>query len=133
MNVHPISGLTFDSKIKKLFKQGKLKLDYGLYGERLTKENVSDEHIVCKCYGGKTVESNIALASKEMNNKRGCKPIEQFVTIEMVNAYIQRVRQNNLKCYDIEEYCNGIIRTFSKIFGEEAIHDEKCVRLNKLV
>lgn len=119
MNVQAISNLTFDSRIKKLFKSGKLKLDYGLYGEPLTKENVSDEHIICRCYGGKTIESNIALASKEMNNKRGCQPIEKFVTIEMVNAYIERVRQNNIKGYDVETYCNGIIKTFSKIFGGE--------------
>jgi len=117
MNVHAISNLTFDSRIKKLFKSGKLKLDYGLYGEPLTKENVSDEHIICRCYGGKTIESNIALASKEMNNRRGCQPIEKFVTIEMVNAYIERIRQNNIKGYDIEAYCQGIIKTFSKIFG----------------
>jgi len=119
MNVHAISSLTFDSRIKKLFKSGKLKLDYGLYGEPLTKQNVSDEHIICRCYGGKTIESNIALASKEMNNRRGCQPIEKFVTIEMVNAYIERIRQNNIKGYDIEAYCNGIIKTFSKIFGGE--------------
>lgn len=117
MNVHAISNLTFDSRIKKLFKSGKLKLDYGLYGEPLTKENVSDEHIICRCYGGKTIESNIALASKEMNNRRGCQPIEKFVTIEMVNAYIERIRQNNIKGYDVEAYCQGIIKTFSKIFG----------------
>ena len=119
MNVQAISNLTFDSRIKKLFKSGKLKLDYGLYGEPLTKENVSDEHIICRCYGGKTIESNIALASKEMNNRRGCQPIEKFVTIEMVNAYIERIRQNNIKGYDIEVYCNGIIKTFNKIFGGE--------------
>lgn len=119
MYIQPISNLTFNSKIKKLFKQGKLKLDYGLYGEPLTKHNVSDEHIICKCYGGQTVESNIALASKEMNNRRGCQPIEKFVTIEMVNAYIERIRQNNLKEYDIEAYCRGIIQTFSRIFGDK--------------
>lgn len=119
MNVQSISNLTFDSRIKKLFKSGKLKLDYGLYGEPLTVENVSDEHIVCRCYGGKSIESNIALASKEMNNRRGCQPIEKFVTIEMVNAYIERIRQNNIKGYDIEAYCQGIIKTFSKIFGGE--------------
>lgn len=118
MRVQAVGNLTFDSRIKKLFKKGKIKLDYGLYGEVLTKDNVSDEHIVCKCYGGRTVESNIALASKEMNNRRGCKPIEEFVTIEMVNNYIRRIKENNgnIKGYDIEEYCNGILRTFSKIF-----------------
>ena len=116
MHIQAIGNLVFNSKIKKLFKQGKLKLDYGLYGERLTKENVSDEHIICKCFGGQTVETNIALASKEMNNRRGCKPIQDFVTVEMVNAYIERVMKNNIKGYDIEAYCNGILNTFNKIW-----------------
>lgn len=120
MYIQAVNGLVFNSKIKKLFKQGKLKLDYGLYGEPLTKQNVSDEHIICKCFGGQTVETNIALASKEMNNRRGCKPIEQFVTIEMVNTYIERIMQNNVRGYDLEAYCNGILKTFSKIFGKES-------------
>lgn len=117
MYIQAVNGLVFNSKIKKLFKQGKLKLDYGLYGEPLTKENVSDEHIICKCFGGQTVETNIALASKEMNNRRGCKPIQDFVSVEMVNKYIERVMQNNIKGYDLEAYCNGILNTFSKIWG----------------
>ena len=77
MDVKPINPrITFKSKIKRLYKKGKIKLDYDLYGLPLTKQNVSDEHIICRCFGGSSEESNIALATKEINNLRGNKPIE---------------------------------------------------------
>lgn len=117
MDVKPInSRITFNSRIKRLYKTGKIKLDYDIYGLPLNKNNVTDEHIICKCFGGSSEESNIALATREMNNLRGCKPIEQFVTMKMVNKYIERLLKNNIESYDLVEYCNGILQTFQRIF-----------------
>ncbi len=119
MDVKPISQITFTSKIKRLYKKGKIKLDYDLYGFPLTKENATDEHIICKCFGGSSAESNIALATREINNLRGCKPIEQFVTMKMVSKYVERLLANNppkIGNYDLVAYCNGILKTFQKIF-----------------
>lgn len=119
MFVGPVSNITFTSKIKRLYKQGKIKLDRDIYDFPITPETVSDEHIICKCFGGSSNESNIALAHKQMNNLRGCKPIEQFVTIKMVNKYIERLLTNNphnIDGYDLVKYCSGILRTFRKIY-----------------
>ena len=120
MYIQPISNLTFNSKIKKLFKQGKLKLDYGLYGERLTVENVSDEHIICKCFGGTKDPSNIALADVDLNNKRGCQPIELFTTIENVHQYCKQFLGIRLPGFNGDDYANGILKTFGRIFGKES-------------
>lgn len=119
MFVQPIDNIQFTSKIKRLYKRGKIKLDYDIYGLPLTKDNVSDEHIICKCFGGLSTESNIALATREINNLRGNKPIEQFVTIKMVAKYIERLLDSNppiVDGYNLVEYCNGILKTFQKIF-----------------
>lgn len=119
MFVQPVDNIQFTSKIKRLYKRGKIKLDYDLYGFPLSKDNVTDEHIICKCFGGPSTENNIALATKEMNNLRGNKPIEQFVTIKMVAKYIERLLDNNppiVDGYNVVEYCNGILKTFQKIF-----------------
>lgn len=120
MDVKPInSQITFNSRIKRLYKSGKIKLDYDIYGLPLNKNNVTDEHIICKCFGGTSEESNIALATREMNNLRGCKPIEKFVTIKMVMKYINRLLQDNPKIiegYNLVEYCNGILNTFQRVF-----------------
>jgi len=54
-----------------------------------------------------------------MNNLRGNKPIEQFVTIKMVAKYIERLLDNNppvIDNYNLVDYCNGILKTFQKIF-----------------
>lgn len=119
MFVQPVDNIQFTSKIKRLYKKGKIKLDYDIYGLPLTKDNVSDEHIICKCFGGPSTENNIALATREINNLRGNKPIEQFVTIKMVAKYIERLLDNNppiVDGYNLVEYCNGILKTFQKIF-----------------
>lgn len=120
MNVEPINpNITFNSRIKRLYKTGKIKLDYDLYGLPLNKNNVTDEHIICRCFGGSSEESNIALATREINNLRGCKPIEAFVTMKMVAKYIERLIDNNppiVDGYNLIEYCNGILKTFQKIF-----------------
>ena len=120
MNVEPINpNITFNSRIKRLYKSGKIKLDYDIYGFPLNKNNVTDEHIICRCFGGSSEESNIALATREINNLRGCRPIEQFVTMKMVSKYVERLLTNNphkIGNYDLVEYCDGILQTFQKIF-----------------
>lgn len=121
MPIEPISQITFTSKIKKLYKQGKIKLDRDIYDFPITPETVSDEHIVCKCFGGSSNESNIALAHKQLNNLRGCKPIEQFVTMKMVNKYVERLLKNNppqIGDYSLIDYCNGILKTFKRIYRQ---------------
>lgn len=114
--------IPFTSKIKRLYKAGKIKLDYDIYDLPLTPERASDEHIICRCYGGSSAESNIALADAHMNNLRGCRPIEQFVTIKMVNKYIERLLKNNPRMigdYDLKAYCDGILKTFNRIFHND--------------
>ena len=121
MDVKPISPIVFTSKIKRLYKQGKIKLDRDIYDFPITPETVSDEHIVCKCFGGSSNESNIALAHKQLNNLRGCKPIEQFVTMKMVNKYVERLLKNNppqIGDYSLINYCNGILKTFKRIYRQ---------------
>lgn len=119
MEVRSVDNVVFTSKIKRLYKRGKIKLDYDIYGLPLNRENVTDEHIICKCFGGASVESNIALAVREMNNLRGCKPIEQFVTMKMVNKYIERLLSNNpqvIDGYSLVDYCTNLLKTFGKIY-----------------
>lgn len=108
----------FKSQLKKLYKKGKLPIKYGLYGDILTKENVSDEHIVCKCFGGSNNLSNIALTSKELNNARGNQPIEFFVTMGMLRQYLLQFRNIKLKDFDGNSYIKGIRETFRGLVDE---------------
>lgn len=53
---------TFKSHIKGLYKEGKLPMvKYDLYGDYLTKENVTDEHVIPKSKGGSSSEGKLHL------------------------------------------------------------------------
>ena len=117
MIIAPVS-LTFNSHLKTLFKKGKLPVKYGLYGEIITPKNVSDEHIICKCHGGTNELSNIALASVELNVKRGCKPIEDYVTFGMLRQYLRQFKGVRRQGFDGDSYIKGIRKTFKDIVDD---------------
>lgn len=119
MKVQPINNITFTSQIKKLYKKGRIKVKYGLYGEELTKQNVSDEHIICKCFGGTNDLSNIALASKELNNARGNNPIEQFVTMGMIRQYLFQFKGIKCQGFDGDSYIRNIKETFKRLMDDD--------------
>ena len=120
MYIEPIETYSpiFNSQLKNLYKKGKIKVKYGIYGEKLTKENVSDEHVICKCFGGSNNQSNIVLASKELNNARGNKPIALFVTMEKLRQYWEQFR--GVKCQDFngDEYIKQIKKTFKELIND---------------
>lgn len=119
MRVERISSqITFTSEIKKLYKKGEIQLDYDIYNLPLTVDNVSDEHVIPKSKGGSSKASNIVLADKTMNSLRGNEPIENYVTMEMVNKYVERLLKNKPRTYNIVKYCNDILETFNKIFNK---------------
>ena len=117
MQLEPISitEIIFRSHLKTLYKKGKLPVKYGIYGEILTPKNVSDEHIICKCHGGSNKLSNIALAAVELNVKRGCKPIEDFVTFGMLRQYLRQFKGVKRQGFDGDSYIRGIRKTFKDI------------------
>ena len=84
-------GITFgyNNVLKDLFREDKLpEVKFGLYGDKLTKENVSLEHIVPHSKGGKSKLKNFALASKQKNSLRSNEDIRKFLTPEMAKKYL---------------------------------------------
>lgn len=123
MNIKPIVHyyytddrpiIMFKSRLKTLYKKGQLPIKYGIYGEKLTKSNVSDEHVICRCFGGTSDLKNIVLASKEMNNARGNQPIGLFVTYAMLKKYLSQFLGIKRKDFDGDEYIKGIKNTFKE-------------------
>ena len=101
----------FKSQLKKMYKKGKLPIKYGLYGEELTKKNVTDEHLLPRCLGGSSDLSNIALATKEANWRRGSEPIEFFLSLGMLRNYCKQFKGIKVRDFDGDEYIKGIIKT----------------------
>jgi hypothetical protein len=85
-----------------------------IYGLPLTKKTVSREHIVPKSLGGTSFNSNIALADKFMNSKRGCEKLAKFTTLEnVVNYFLQfvgvKVKEHGKVMFDGEKYFRSCI------------------------
>lgn len=114
------TGPVFKGKLTKLFKKGQLpEVVYGIYGDVLTKTNVSDEHIIPKSWGGKGLITNIALASKEKNNLRSNLPLSQFLTEENLKQYIAQFDSANIKGLDKRKYVKGLLASIEKALEME--------------
>ena len=119
MDINPVSPVSFgySNKLKTLYLQGKIKPKWGIYGDRLTKDTVSLEHLQPRSKGGKTQIENLALASQKMNNLRGNKPLEDFLTPKNLVQYINQFIDIDIPEFNGKEYAMGILKTIGKIIG----------------
>ena len=105
----------YSSPLKTLYIKGKLPIKYGFYGDRLTKKNVSLEHLKPFSKGGKTVLSNLVLASKQKNMDRGNTDIRDFANKETIIKYLSQFIDVKIKDFDGNKYINGIIKTLTNL------------------
>ena len=90
----------YSSVLKKYYNSGLLpSVRCGLYGDILTKKNLSIEHIIPRSKGGETILYNLALASKRMNNLRGNQPLQDFLIPKKAIDYLLQFKDINLPDY----------------------------------
>ena len=104
--------------IKKLWQDKKLKIVKGFYGGKITKKTFSFEHLKCHCYGGKTKLDNIVITTKENNNKRGNKPLKEFLDVKAMNEYLEQFRDVVVDWFDGNKYIQDIKRTVEQLVNE---------------
>lgn len=114
------TGLSFgySNILKTLYKQNKLSVKYGFYGDELTKANVSLEHLRPKSKGGKTELYNLVLASKANNHKRGAKPLKDFLDINCLNQYLEQFKGVHIEGFNGNKYIEGILRTIRRLCND---------------
>ena len=106
----------YSSKLKTLYKKGQLpSVKYGFYGDELTKNNVSLEHLKPHSKGGKTELSNLVLASKNKNQIRGNEDIRNFANTETITKYLNQFVDVKINGFDGRKYINGIIKTLTNL------------------
>ena len=117
MRIQPIPpnspSFGYSHQLKTLYRQGKLPVKYGFYGDRLTQKNVSLEHLKPHSKGGKTELSNLVLASKQKNQARGNVDIRNFANKETIIKYLSQFIDVKIKGFDGNKYINGIIKTLT--------------------
>ena len=106
----------YSHPLKTAFKKGLMPtVHHDIWGNPLTKKNVSLDHIICKCDGGKSELGNFLLADAKANNKRGCTPIENMVTYEQLRLYLRQFKDIKNRYIDGNEYIRAVRRTFKQI------------------
>lgn len=105
----------YSHPLKTAYKKGLLPtVKYDAYGNLLTKENVSLEHIIPHSKGGKTVLSNLLLANKKTNNLRGVRPLYLYASKGMILFYLEQFKNIKNQYIDGNEYIKLIKETLEK-------------------
>ena len=116
----PIPQPTFGYKsiLKKEFLRGKIPLKRDITGHKLNPKYISVDHTIPKNKGGKSSISNYSLMDSFINNKRGEKPIKQFIDLESLVEYINVML--NVKTMDLDgvDYLKGWLPTLLKAMKE---------------
>ena len=115
--VQPVSQVPFTGKygVRDLWMKGKLpQVKIDIYRLPLAKKTCSREHIVPKSIGGSSYNSNIALADKYMNSKRGTEKLSKFTTLEnVVNYFMQfigiKIKEGNKVRFDGDKYFKSCV------------------------
>lgn len=118
--------------LKTAWMKGKLPwLQYGFYGERLTKKNVSIEHLqpvadFKKLYSDEkakrlaTTWENVVLASNRINNLRGCEPLTSVLDYEAMGKYLAQFEGKYIEGFGTgEQYIKGILDTVNRLVQRE--------------
>lgn len=102
--------------LKTYWLEGKLpSVTHGFYGGKLTKDNVTLEHILPHSKKGSTVLNNLALSKNKNNWHRGNKPLEQFFNKETFERYCEQFKGIKLPFFNGDEYVKQITKTIERL------------------
>lgn len=117
----PIEFKGYPFIVKKLWRQGKLPtVKYGFYGDLLTPENVSAEHLIphSKPHSTTTTD-NLVLSSMANNIKRGNRPLCWYFSEENFAQYKDQFSGIKLPNFDGDAYNAMIEKKVRAILKEE--------------
>lgn len=117
MQINPINNVNFgyNNQLKTLFKKGKLpSVEYDISGRKLTKKNVTLDHVIPKSKGGKSVQENYMLATAEFNHMRGNKPLKDFMTNPNLVRYLSQFMDVFVDGFNGNKYIKGLLNTLER-------------------
>lgn len=105
----------YSDKLKTLFKKGKFpSVIVDAFGEKLTPDNVTLDHVIPKCEGGLSRTENYMLATDYFNQLRGRKPLRLFVTDEGLNKYLNQFVNICVDGFDGNKYIRDLMKTLER-------------------
>ena len=105
----------YKNQLKTLFKKGKLpSVQFDLMGSRLTKKNVTLDHVIPKSKGGPSVTGNFMLATAEFNHLRGNRPLSDFFMNENLRKYLDQFLGIRVESFSGDEYISKLLSTLER-------------------
>lgn len=105
----------YNNQLKTLFLRGKLpSVQYDISGRKLTKKNVTLDHVIPKSKGGPSNMSNYTLATYEFNQLKGNKPMKDFLTIENLTRYIKQFLDVHVDNFWGNKYIKDLLETLKR-------------------
>lgn len=119
--IFPIKPITFGYKsiLKTYWLEGRMpSVTHDFYGNELTKDTVTLEHIQPHSKGGLTKLSNLALSKNTSNFKRSNKPLTSVFNKEAFEQYCEQFKNIKLPGFDGNIYINSITRTVNNLLRQ---------------
>lgn len=111
----PQPTFTYSNELKTLFRKGLLptvKID--AMGNKLTKKNVTLDHIIPKSKGGKSVTGNYMLAEKKFNNVRGNDPLMEWASMKGIIRYLNQFINVRVGKFIGNDYIVDVLKTLDR-------------------
>jgi hypothetical protein len=111
----PQPTFTYSNELKTLFRKGLLptvKID--AMGNKLTKKNVTLDHIIPKSKGGKSVTGNYMLAEKKFNNVRGNDPLMEWASMKGIIKYLNQFINVRVGKFIGNDYIADVLKTLDR-------------------
>lgn len=102
----------YSNELKTLFRKGLLptvKID--VMGNKLTRKNVTLDHIIPKSKGGKSVTGNYMLAERTFNWERGNAPLKDWATPEGIIKYLNQFIGVRVRNFIGNDYIAAVLKT----------------------
>lgn len=114
----PQPSFGYSHYLKTMYKRGQLpQIKRGFYGEIITPKTVSLEHLDTISKGGKTELKNLVLAHKITNNKRGDKPLKDFINFKAMAIYLEQFKNIQVRGFDGNKYIAMILETVGRLLN----------------
>ena len=112
-------NFTHKSVLKTEWLKGNMPtVKHDIGGNLLTKENVTNGHMLALSKGGKTKLNNLTLETYNYNQLKGNKPFSWFFDVKYFMQYCDEVSKVNLPNFNGLEYVKGIIANAFQLLKE---------------
>ena len=103
------------NQLKTLWKKGKLpSVEFDVMGRRLTKKNVTLDHIIPKSKGGKNITENYMLATKDFNHMRGNEPLRNYIFANNLVNYLNQFINVRVDHFIGNKYIQDVLATLKR-------------------